>query len=65
MNITSDTGYFLYSCGEEVGGSVYVSFHDAIFDPSNGIKHAANSLCVMSTSIGTNESSCPFYLVGL
>ena len=46
-------------------GRLYVSVHDATFYPSNSIKHAVNLLCVMRTSIGTNESLCPFYLVGL
>ena len=44
---------------------MYVSVHDATFYPSNGIKHAANLLRVMSNIIGTNESLCQFYLVGL
>ena len=44
---------------------MYVSFRYDTFDPSTVIKHAANILCAMRTSIGTNESSCPFYLVGL
>ena len=42
-----------------------MSFHNKTFDPSTVINHAANMLCVIRTSIGTNESSCPFYLVGL
>ena len=65
MNITSDAGDSIYSGGEEGGGYVCVSFHDATFDPSTSIKNAVNLLRVMSNSIGTNESSCPFYLVGL
>ena len=65
MNIISDAGDSIYIRGEEEGGYVYVSVHHAIFDPSTGIKHGANILCVMRTIIGTNESSCPFYLVGL
>ena len=44
---------------------MYVSFRYDTFDPSTAIKHAANILCAMRTSIGTNESSFPFYLVGL
>ena len=40
-----------------------VSVHDATLDPSTGIKHVANLLCVMSISIGTNESLCPFYFI--
>ena len=44
---------------------MYLSVHDATFDPSNGIKRSAKLLHVMRTSIGTNESLCPFYLVGL
>ena len=44
---------------------MYVSFRYDTFDPSTFIKHAANILCVMRTRIGTNESSCPFYLVFL
>ena len=65
MNITSDTWDYLYIGGEEGGVSLYVSVHDATFYPSTGIKHAANLLRVMSNSIGTNESLCTFYLVGL
>ena len=65
MKITNDAGDSLYSGGEEVGGCVCVYVHDATFDPSTDINHAASLLCVMSTSIGTNESSCPFYLIGL
>ena len=42
-----------------------MSVHDAKFDPSTGIKHAANLLHVMRDIIGTNESLCAFYLVGL
>ena len=44
---------------------MYVSIHDAVFDPSTGIKHPTNLLRVMRTIIVTNESSCTFYLVGL
>ena len=44
---------------------MYVYFRYDKFDPSTFINHAANILCVMRTSIGTNESSCPFYLVVL
>ena len=65
MNIKIDAGGSIYSGGEEVGGCVHVSVHDTTFDPSTGIKHATNLLCVISTSIGTNESSFPFYLVSL
>ena len=50
---------------EEGVGRVYVSVHNATFDPSTSIKHAANLLRVMRTSICTNESLCPFYLVVL
>ena len=35
------------------------------FEPSTGINHATNLFCVMKTRIGTNQSLCPFYLVGL
>ena len=62
MNITSDAEDSLYSSGEEVGFCVYVSVHYATFDPSTSIKHAANILRVIRTSIDTNELSCPFYL---
>ena len=55
MNITSDAGDYIYSNGEEGGGGVYASVHDATFDPSTGIKHATNILHCMSTSIRTNE----------
>ena len=65
MNIESDTGDSLYSGGEEGGGCLYVSVYDDKFDPSAGTKHATNIFRVTSTSIDTNESSCPFYLVGL
>lgn len=65
MNMRSDAGDSLCSGGEEGGGCVYVSIQDTTFDPSTGIKHAANLLCAMRNSIGTNESSCPFYLIGL
>ena len=44
---------------------MYVSVKNATFDPSTGIKHAANLFPVTRTSIDTNESLCPFYLVGL
>ena len=60
MKITSDAGGYIYSGGEEGGGRVYLSVHNDTFDPSTGIKHAANFFCVMGTSIGTNESLCPF-----
>ena len=65
MNITSDAGDYLNIGSEEGGDRLYVYVHDAIFDPSTGIKHAANLLRVMRTSIVTNESLCPFYLVVL
>ena len=39
-----------------------MSVHNTTFDPLTGMKHAANLLRVMRTSIGTNESLCPFYL---
>ena len=42
-----------------------MSIHNAIFDLSAGIKHAAKLFHVMRTRIYTNESPCPFYLVGL
>ena len=42
---------------------MYVSVHDDTFDPSTGIKHAVNLLCLMRTIIGTNEPPCPSYLV--
>ena len=63
MNITSDAGDYLNIGSEEVGDRLYVYVHDAIFDPSTGIKHAANLLRVMRTSIVTNESLCPFYFI--
>ena len=44
---------------------MYVSIHDATFEPSTGIKHNVNLLRVMRNIIGINESSRPFYLVGL
>ena len=65
MNITSDAGDSIYSGGEEGGGRVYVSAQNATFDPSTVIRHATNIFCVMRTRIGTNQSLCPFYLVGL
>ena len=65
MNIKSDAGDSIYSGNEEGGGCVYVSVHDSIFDPSTSINHTTNLLPVMRTSIGTNESPCPFYLDGL
>ena len=40
-----------------------MSVHDDTFDPSTGIKHAVNLLCLMRTIIGTNEPPCPSYLV--
>ena len=54
MNITSDAGDSLYIGCEEGGKCVYVSVHDATFDPSSCINHAANFLRVMRTIIGTN-----------
>ena len=42
-----------------------MSVHDDTFDPSTGIKHAANLFCLMRTIIGTNEPPCPSYLVVL
>ena len=65
MNIKSDARYSVYGGSEEGGGCVYVCVHNTTFEPSTGIKHATNLLRVMRTSIGTNESSRPFYLVGL
>ena len=55
MNTKSDTGGSLYIGGDEGGGRVYVSVHDATFDPSTGRNHISNILRVMRTSIGTNE----------
>ena len=40
MNITSDSGDSIYSGGEEGGGCMYLSAHDATFEPSTGINHA-------------------------
>ena len=65
MNITSDACDSLYISDQEGRGRVYVSFHDATFDSSTVIKHAVNVLCVMRNRIGSNESLCPFHLVGL
>ena len=65
MNITIHAGDYLYSGGEEGGRRVYVSIHDATFDPSTGIKHAANLLRVTRTIIGTNALLFPFNLVCL
>ena len=65
MSITSDKGNSLYSGSKEGVGCVYVSVHDTTLNPSTCINNAAKLLCVMSTSMGTNESACPFYLVGL
>ena len=42
-----------------------MSFHDATFYQSTGIKHYDKMFCVMRTSIGTNESSYIFNFVGL
>ena len=42
-----------------------MSVHVATFDPPTGTNHATKLFCVMRTSIGTNESSCTLYLVGL
>ena len=33
MNVTSDAGYSLYRGGEEVGGCLYMSVHNATFCP--------------------------------
>ena len=65
MNITGNTGGSLYSNGNEGGGRLYVSVHDATFDLSTCIKHTTNLLRVMRNIIGTNESLCTFYFVGL
>ena len=65
MNITRDAGDSLHRGGEEGGGYMYVSVHNSIFAPSTGTKHTTNIFRVMRTIIGTNESSFPFYLVGL
>ena len=42
-----------------------MSVHDTTLNPSTGINNAVNLLRLMRTIRGTNESSCPFYLVGL
>ena len=65
MNITSNAGDYFYIGSEEGGGYVYLYVHNATFDLSIGIKHATNLLPMMSTNIGTNESSYKFYFVGL
>ena len=65
MNITSDAGDSICIVDKEEVGCVYVSVHYTTFDPSTGINNSANLLRVMRTRIGTNESSCPFHLVGL
>ena len=65
MKITRDAGGSIYSVGEEGGGKVYMSIHDAKLDLSTGIKHASNIFHVMRTIIGTNELLFPFYLVGM
>ena len=65
MNISSDAGDYIYIGSKERGDRMYVSVHDAKFDPSTCIKHAANLLLVIRTGIDTNESLCTFYLVGL
>ena len=54
MSITITTGDSIYSSGEEVGDCVYVYVHYTKFDPSTGIKHVTNILCLMRNSIGNN-----------
>ena len=54
MNIKSCAGDSLYSGGEEIGILLYVYVHDATFDPSNGINHAAILLRVMRNIIDNN-----------
>ena len=65
MNITSYAWGYIYSDGGEGGWCVYVAIQYATFDPSSGINHSAKLLHVMRTSIDTNESLFPLYLVGL
>ena len=63
MNITSDVGDSIYIDVDGRGCRVYVSVHSYTFEPSTGIKNATNCLYVMVTSIDTNESLYPVYLV--
>ena len=63
MKIRGDAGDSIYNDGQEGGYCVYVSVHNTTLDPSTGIDYATNLLRMMSNIIGTNESSCPFYLV--
>ena len=65
MNISNNAGNSLYSGGKDGSGCIYVSLHDATFDPSNCLKHSANLFRVLRSSLDDTSSSCPFYSVGL